>query len=537
MKAVILAGGRGKRLGDLTKKIPKPMLKIGDKTILEHQIDLLKRYKVTEIIICAGFLAEIIEEFISSHANINISCIVESKPLGTAGCIKDLEGVLKEDFLVLYGDIMLDMNIDYLIDYHFSKKSKTTLVVHPNDHPYDSDLVEVDPDDKIINLLNKPHKKDLAYRNLVNAGVYVLSNEVFPYIQKEKFQDFTGDIFPDMLKNGEQIFAYNTPEYIKDIGTKDRIDSVNKDLHSGKISRLNLSNKRPAIFLDRDGVINEEVSLIYDARDFKLLPDTSHAIKNINKTDYLAVVITNQPAVAKGLASIEDIKTVHKKMEALLGRNGAKIDAIYFCPHHPEKGFPGENVKYKVDCSCRKPKIGMIEDAQKDLNIDLENSFLVGDMTTDIQAAKNAGITSIGVRSGFGLKDEKFEVQPTYWADDLCNAVNIIGNLKKYNDINKDIRARIKKTGKEKYIIAIGGVSRSGKTIFADNLKKFLINHELNTKIINMDNWIIPFKDREESQDVIDRFRLDKFENDLKKILNGVKMEIDGKLSDAIECS
>ena len=527
MKAIILAGGRGKRLGTLTKKIPKPMLKIGDKTILEHQIDLLKRYKIPEIIICTGFLSEAIEGFVSSlKTDINISCSVESKPLGTAGCIKDLEEVLKEDFLVLYGDVMLDMNINLLIDYHFSKRSKTTLVVHPNDHPYDSDLVEVDSGNKIISLLNKPHKKDLVYRNLVNAGIYVLSDRVFSYIEKNMLQDFAKDIFPKMLKNKEQVFAYNTPEYIKDMGTKDRIDSVKKDLYSGKIGRLNLSNKRPAIFLDRDGVINEEVSLIYNALDFKLLPGTSRAIKNINNTEYLAVVITNQPSVAKGLASIEDIKTVHKKMETLLGRDMAKVDAIYYCPHHPEKGFPGENIKYKIECSCRKTKTGMIEDAQADLNIDLNNSFLIGDMTADIKAAENAGIASIAVRSGYGFKDGKYDTRPGCWADDLGDAVNIIVSLKKYNDINKDILTRIKKASNKIYILAIGGLSRSGKTIFADNLKEFLIKHGLNIKIINMDNWIIPLEERNDTQDVIDRFQVHKFESDLKKILGGEKIKL-----------
>ncbi len=430
MKTLIIAGGKGIRLGNLTEKTPKPMLKIGDKTVLEHQIDLLKRYKISEIIICTGFLSEVIEEFVANKKDIGIKCSVESKPLGSAGCIKDLEATLNEDFLVLYGDVMLDMNIDYLINYHFSKKSAATLVAHPNDHPYDSDLLEVDPDNKIVTFLNKPHKKGLVYRNLVNAGIYVLSNKVFDYIQKDKTLDFAKDIFPCMLKSREQIFAYSTPEYIKDMGTKDRIESVKKDFCSGKISRLNLANKRAAIFTDRDGVINKEVDLLSGVEDFQLLPGVTEAIKNINKTEYLTVVVTNQPVVARGLCSIEDVKEIHKKMETLLGKNRAKIDAIYFCPHHPEKGHPSENIKYKIDCSCRKPKTGMIEKAQSDLNIDLEKSFLIGDRTVDIQTAKNAGLTSIGVRGGYGCKDGKYDIQPTYWADDLNDAVNIIKNLK-----------------------------------------------------------------------------------------------------------
>ncbi len=330
MKAVIIAGGKGIRLGNLTKNIPKPMLKIGNKPILEHQIDLLKRYKISEIIICTGYLSGVIEEFISKkYKDKKIRCSLESQPLGTAGCVKNLEKTLKEeDFLVIYGDIMLDMNIDYLLDYHTLKNSEATLVSHPNDHPQDSDLVEADSKNRILNFLNKPHSDDLIYKNLVNAGAYVLSSPVFDYIQKDKNQDFAKDIFPTMLKNNRKLFAYNTPEYIKDVGTPDRIKSVKKDFTSGKINRLNLSNKRPAIFLDRDGVINKEVDLLSNIEAFKLLPVVINAIRNINKTDYLTVIITNQPVVAKGFCSIEDIENIHKKMETILGRHGAKLDSI-----------------------------------------------------------------------------------------------------------------------------------------------------------------------------------------------------------------
>ncbi len=428
MKAVIVAGGKGKRLGKLTQNMPKPMLKIGDKPILGHQIDLLKRYGISDIIICTGYLSKVIEKFISEkYRDENISCSLESTPLGTAGCVKELEPELgDEHFIVLYGDIMLDINASLLTGFHFAKESEATMLVHPNDHPYDSDLIVVDKNNKILSFLNKPHPKGMIYRNLVNAGVYVLSPAVFDYIESGKKQDFAQDIFPAMVKDNRKLYAYNTPEYIKDVGTIDRIESVTKDYSNGKIERLNLDYPRPAVFLDRDGVINKEGSLNYNLEEFELLPNTVDAIIEINKTDFLAIVVTNQPSVAKGFCSIKDIEQIHRKMETLLGNQQAKLDGIYFCPHHPQKGFPGENPEYKIECGCRKPKAGMIEEAKRDFNIDLKNSFMVGDRTVDIKTAKNAGVKSIAVRTGYSLKDKKFKIEPDCWADDLADAVDII---------------------------------------------------------------------------------------------------------------
>lgn len=428
MKAVILAGGKGSRLGNLTNSIPKPMIKIGSIPILEHHINLLKKYKITKIIICTGYLSEKIENYFDSGKRWGVEIIYsrENVPLGTAGCIREIDDMAGRDFLLIYGDVMVNMNLDYLIDFHYKKKALATLVVHPNDHPYDSDLVEINEESKILNFFLKPHPEGLVYRNLVNAGVYVLNDETFKYIEKGRKCDFAKDIFPMMLINNEQLYAYNTPEYIKDMGTFERLSEVQDDFESSKFKSFNLSFLRPAIFLDRDGVINEEKGLICNQEQIKLIENSAKAIKKINNTKYLTVVITNQPSVAKGFCSIEEVNKIHKKIETLLGKEGAKIDRIYFCPHHPEKGFPGENLEYKIACDCRKPKTGMIEKAKRDLNIDIKNSFLIGDMTADIMTAKNAKITSIGVRSGYGCRDGKYNVSPDIWADDLYNAVEII---------------------------------------------------------------------------------------------------------------
>ena len=528
MNAVILAGGRGTRLGNLTYSLPKPMIRIGDIPILEHQIRLLRKHNISKIIICTGYLSEKIENYFGGGSNWGVEIIysTETVPLGTAGCVKELGEIAGKDFLVIYGDVMINMNLDYLIDFHYKKKGEATLVVHPNDHPYDSDLVEVDDRSKIINFFPKPHGEGFIYRNLVNAGAYVVKDTIFEYIKKNTKSDFGKDIFPLMLEHNESLYAYNTPEYIKDMGTSKRLLEVQDDFASSKFRDFNLSFARPAVFLDRDGVINKEKGLISCLDEVELIDNSAKAVKKINNTKYLSVVATNQPVVAKGFCTMEEVNNIHKKIETLLGKSGAKLDRIYFCPHHPDIGFPGEDPDYKIKCSCRKPNTAMIEKAKKDLNIDLENSYLVGDMTADIQAAKNANIASVAVRSGHGLSDKKYNVCPDIWADDLYNAVNIITGIEKYKKVFNIIYTKIKDGTNPPFTAAIGGIARSGKSTFAFFLKKYLKQKGCSTLMIDMDDWIIPAGKRKKSQDVIDRFRVDQFEKDLNDILEGKTIEL-----------
>jgi len=426
MKAVILAGGRGERMGKITKKIPKPMIRIGGLPVLEHQINLLKRYNIKEIILIVNYLSEVIEKYFvdGKKLGVKISYFKEGIPLGTTGGIKEIENELKEDFIVIYGDIMLDVDMSRIIAFHRKKNSVCTMVVHPNNHPYDSDLVEVDDNQRIVAFHPKPHEDGKYFRNLVNAGLYVMSPEILKYVKKGAKSDFGKDIFPKIFRKAI-LYGYNTAEYLKDIGTPKRLLEVEKDYFSGKIRRLNNSNKRRAIFLDRDGTISPKFKQdIYKVENFGLLPNSANAIRKINKSNYLTIVITNQPSVAKGFCTEQDVKEVHKKMETLIGKEGAKLDAIYYCPHHPEKGFKGENKKYKIDCNCRKHKIGLVKEAQEDFNIDLKKSYFIGDSYRDILCGKNAGLTTIGVKTGDSCKDEK--IKPDFLFDNLYQAVNFI---------------------------------------------------------------------------------------------------------------
>lgn len=417
MQLVIIAGGKGTRLG--LKDIPKPMVKIGDKPLLKHQIDLAKRYDIDEVFILSGHLANVIEEYFEdgSKFGVKIHHVVEPYPLGTAGSLKLLDGKLNDRFLVFYGDVVMDFDIASFIEFDKQYDSIGTTIIHPNDHPYDSDLLEINKNNKVTKVLPKPHQNGEYYQNLVNAAVYIFSPKIFQYIEEGVSQDFGKHILSKVVEAGETLIGYKTPEYIKDMGTADRFEAVKNDFLTGKVARLNKQNKRPCIFLDRDGVINKDMDSKPLCKDFELLDGVAEAIKSINKSDYLSVVVTNQPMIAKGFVTFEEVENTHKKMETLLGEQHAYLNGIYYCPHHPEKGFDGEIKELKIDCECRKPKAGMLFRAKKELNIDLENSWMIGDSQRDIDAGKNANCRTISIKKDLGAD---------YIAQDLKDAVNYI---------------------------------------------------------------------------------------------------------------
>lgn len=233
-----------------------------------------------------------------------------------------------------------------------------------------------------------------------------------------------------MINKGDNVYSYHSTEYVKDMGTPERYVSVNNDYANGICESRNLSNRQKCIFLDRDGTINEHIPFLNEVDQFVLLNGAAEAIKKINSSEYLCIVITNQPIIARGESTVENLDNIHKRMETLLGRNGAYIDGLYYCPHHTDKGYPGEVPELKFDCDCRKPKIGMLLKAANDYNIDLSESIIIGDSTLDIKTAENAGMKSILVKTGQSGLDGKYHVTPDEVVEDLFDAVNLVLNIK-----------------------------------------------------------------------------------------------------------
>ncbi len=195
--------------------------------------------------------------------------------------------------------------------------------------------------------------------------------------------------------------------------------------------KIDASSKK-TVFVDRDGTINKEVHYLANPNQLKIIPGVIDGIKKLNKYDIAVIVISNQPVIARGLATLEDVRLINDTLVNLLDKEGAYINAIYFCPHHPERNHPDIPVhamKYRIECECRKPKLAMFKKAIKDFNINLKSSFVVGDRTEDIKAGEDLGIQTILVETGFGGKDNKYPILPNYKCGNLLNAADIIINL------------------------------------------------------------------------------------------------------------
>lgn len=428
--AVIMAGGKGSRLLSITNdEIPKPMVPVDGKPLLEYQVEKLKTYGIKKIVMIVGHLGEKIVDHFKDGKDfgVEIDYIFEKEPLGTAGAFYYLKDKIDaKDFMLVFGDVFFDMDFDRMEDFHFKNSALTTLLAHPNGHPYDSDLIQTDDTGRVIGFDSKHNVRDYWYDNMVNAGMYIINRKLLDLVKEPVKTDFEKDILANQVQLGANIYAYHTPEYVKDVGTVDRINATVEELKSGLIQSKNLKNKQRAIFIDRDGTINVSKGFISKADDLELIPGSIEAIKAINKSGALAIVITNQPVIARGECSFEELHNIHNKLKTLLGEKGAFVDDIFYCPHHPDKGFEGEVPELKFDCECRKPKTGMIDEAVKKYNIDLSKSYMVGDSTMDLETARNAGVKSVLVDTGFAGNDGKYDRSCDIEAKNLFDAVEKI---------------------------------------------------------------------------------------------------------------
>lgn len=392
MKTVIMAGGKGTRISSVASDIPKPMIPIAGKPVLEHEINCLREQGFSDLIITVSHLGQTIMGYFrdGSDFGVHIEYFVEEVPLGNAGALLRLKTKLTEDFLLLNADSVFDIDFNRFVDFHKYRGGLATLFTHPNNHPYDSGLIVADDMGRVTQWLTKEDDRTGYYRNRVNAGLHVLSPKLLEQVADTPKIDLDRQILKPLAGTG-QMYVYDSPEYVKDMGTPERYAAVCDDFVRGKVQARNLKKKQKAIFLDRDGTINEYVGFLRNIDDFRLIEGASDAIKMINQSGYLAIVVTNQPVIARGEVTVSQLDEIHNKMETLLGADGAYVDAIYYCPHHPHKGYAGEIPELKIDCDCRKPKAGMLFQAAKDFNIDLSASWMVGDGENDLLCGRNGG--------------------------------------------------------------------------------------------------------------------------------------------------
>lgn len=391
MIAVIMAGGKGTRIASVGAGVPKPMMEIGGKPILQWQIETLVRQGFTDIVITVGYLQDMISDTFGDGKKFGcrIAYLVETEPLGTAGALYFLKGKTREDFLLLHGDILFDVDLSRFCASHQASGAAATIFTHPNSHPFDSGIVVADRQGKVTRWIAKEDGRKW-YKNRVNAGLHILSPDIFRFFDRPQKMDLDRDILKKLIETGG-LSCYDSPEYVKDMGTPDRYRQVENDLKRGIVSMKNLKNKQTALFLDRDGTINPYVGFLRSIDDFRLNEGIVPIIGQANSDGKLVIVVTNQPVIARGEVTWEELDEIHNKMETLLGERGVYVDDIYVCPHHPHGGFAGERPEYKVDCACRKPKPGMLLAAAEKYNIDLSRSTMMGDSDSDREAGAAAG--------------------------------------------------------------------------------------------------------------------------------------------------
>jgi mannose-1-phosphate guanylyltransferase/phosphomannomutase len=432
VRLVILAGGKGTRLG--LPDLPKPMVPIAGTPLLERLVEVGKASGFDDFLFLTGHLGERIEAHFGdgSRFGVKIAHLREQAPLGTAGALRAARHLLTEAFVLLYGDILLDVDLAHFVAFHRAHGGVASLFVHPNDHPHDSDLVEAGAGERITRFLPKPHSEGALLPNLVSAALYVMEPEAMDHVPEGKW-DWGRHIFPAMVDAGVPLHAYRSLEYAKDMGTPDRLAKGERDIASGKVARLSRRTPKPAVFLDRDGVLNVERNGVHRPEDLHLLSGAAEAVAALNRAGVPAICVTNQPDIAKGFFTEADLRAVLAALDtALAARAGAWLDDVYYCPHHPEAGWPGEVAALKIACECRKPGPGMLKAAAAAHNIDLGRSWLIGDRAIDIAAARAAGTHAVLLSHPDSIIDAgaKEDCNPDLVTDSLGHAVShILGAL------------------------------------------------------------------------------------------------------------
>ena len=379
-QAVILVGGMGSRLGELTSHTPKPLLNVSGKPFLEHLIFEIGRHRIKQIILAAQYKSENIVEFANQSVaakqlGLNIKVSIEPERAGTGGALLHARNLLDEEFYVFNGDSWLDVN---LLAMSFDATPSDALAVMAVRHLADATRFGVVETSR--NKITSFHERPKANGpGVVNAGFYLCKREILNYA--EQHSSLEQSILPTVAKAG-RLYAYSMLGFFVDIGVPESLATAQVEIQS----RI----KRPAAFLDRDGVLNLDTGHVGKVGQFKWISGAIAAVRQLNDRGYLVFVVTNQAGVAKGYYGEDDVVHLHAHMDREMRNQGAHVDDYRYCPFHPE----GTVDAYRSISDWRKPNAGMIRNIMENWPISFSSSFLIGDKDSDIQAAKSIGLTS-----------------------------------------------------------------------------------------------------------------------------------------------
>ncbi len=402
-QAAILIGGKGTRLGDAVRTTPKPLLEVGGRPFVEHVMLNLRRFGFQDFILLAGYQSDVVHETFGADSafarelKASIRVLVEPYPMGTGGALKNAEPYLRDEFLLLNGDSIFDVNyLDLTNCVHDLEPGdwlgRVALLPVADASRYG--LVELDGS-KIAAFREKPAVPESG---LVNSGVYWLKSEILNYIQDTPCS-LEQQVFPKLVAEGRLIGRVYNGFFI-DIG-------IPEDLQRARDHLLD-ELKKPAAFLDRDGTLNHDQGYTFRIEEFRWIEGAKEAIRQLNDAGYLVFIVTNQAGIARGYYDAAAVDNLHDWMQGELASLGAHVDDIRYCPHHPEGIVP----ELSIVCDCRKPKTGMLTSLIEQWHPDLSRSFMLGDSDKDVEAGAAVGLRSKKIDPSFIEYEVKIFIEP-----------------------------------------------------------------------------------------------------------------------------
>lgn len=383
-QAVILVGGLGTRLGELTKAYPKPLLPVNGRPFLDLLVWHLARQGFEEVLLLAGHCAEAVEAYASTSGyldSINIKVLTEPAPLGTAGALSFAGPYLHEQFLLMNGDSVFDFN---WLDLHSLLSANSECLVAMG-------LRQLDDATRFgVVSLDKDYVESFAARGtdaggLVNGGVYLIHRDILQHMPQEG--SLEQEVLP-LLASQRKVCARTYEGFFLDIGVPESYEYAATSVWQ--------SMQRPAIIFDRDGVLNVNHGYVGEIERFEWTENAIEAVKYANDRGYFTFVFTNQAGIARGYYTEQAMHTLHKFMQENLRAQGAHIDAFAYCPHH----IAGIVPELAISCDCRKPSPGMLLELQAAWPIETKGTLVIGDQPTDIQAAEAIGYDSAQYSGG-----------------------------------------------------------------------------------------------------------------------------------------
>jgi D-glycero-D-manno-heptose 1,7-bisphosphate phosphatase len=380
-QAVVLAGGLGTRLGSLTRTTPKPLLDVAGRPFLEYVVWNLRRQGVRRLLLSIGYLYQAIRDHFGdgSDFGVEVDYAIEHEPAGTGGALRVAASKLEAAFFLLNGDTLFDVNLYDLAMGLGDSVCALALRRMEDGTRYGS--ISLDGEGHVVEF-----KEKLGGQGLINGGVYAVRREILDAVPSGSCS-IEEDVFP-ALATQKRLAGRVYDAYFLDIGLPETLSQAQVDLPAWR--------RRPAVFFDRDGVINVDHGYVHDPEHFEWTPDAPEAVKWCNDNGYFAIMVTNQSGIGRGYYDEACFEAFTRWIQDQLMLRGAHFDAVYYCPHHPTAGVGA----YKQQCGCRKPAPGMLLRALEEWPIDAAKSLVVGDKEKDMQAAREAGLRGVQYQTG-----------------------------------------------------------------------------------------------------------------------------------------